>query len=58
MDYLCAIYNTIALIAKGNERNETILNEDIPTTAISSIVVLETSKLRPTRRLASCYMRK
>jgi hypothetical protein len=58
MDYLCAICNIIALIAKGNERDETILNKDIPTTAISSIVVLETSRLRPMRRLARCYIRK
>jgi hypothetical protein len=57
VNYFRAVYNIIALIAKGNKSNQAILNKDIPTAAISSIAVLETGELRPTGRLAGRYVR-
>jgi hypothetical protein len=57
VNHFRAVRNAIALIAKGNKSNQAILNEDIPTAAMSSIAVLETGELRPTWRLAGCYVR-
>jgi hypothetical protein len=56
-DHLCAIRNAIPLVAKGNKRDKTILNEDILTAAMGSIAEPETGELHPTRRLARCHIR-
>lgn len=48
--------NAVPLVIKRYKTNQAILNKNTPEDAVSTITVLQTSKLSATARLSGCNM--